>query len=161
MPSAMTLSPLAYGLLALLAIALVTAMVTDIRARIIPNKLNAAVALAAPLFWFAMGEGLWPDVAIHLLCGVIVFAFFLLMFKFGLMQGGDVKLLVALSLWLDWQQVYNLILFSSLIGIGITLIFWALHRIRKAEGPPEVPFGIAIALAGLIIISERYFNHFA
>lgn len=156
----MTLSPLAYGLLALLAIALVTAMATDIRARIIPNKLNAAVALAAPLFWFAMGESLWPDVAIHLLCGVIVFGFFLLMFKFGLMQGGDVKLLVALSLWLDWQQVYNLILYSSLIGIAITLIFWGVHKARKVEGPPEVPFGIAIALAGLFIISERYFNHF-
>lgn len=157
----MTLTPLAYGLLALLAIALVTAMVTDIRARIIPNKLNAAVALAAPLFWFAMGESLWPDAAIHLLCGVIVFAFFLLMFRFGLMQGGDVKLLVALSLWLEWQQVYSLILYSSLIGIAVTLIFWAAHKVRKAEGQPEVPFGIAIALAGLLIISERYFNHFA
>ena len=157
----MILTPLAYGLLALLAIALVTAMVTDIRARIIPNKLNAAVALAAPLFWLAMGESLWPDVAIHLLCAAIVFAFFLLMFKFGLMQGGDVKLLVALSLWLDWQQVYTLILYSSLIGIAITLMFWASHKARKDEGPAEVPFGIAIALAGLFIISERYFNHFA
>ena len=157
----MTLTYLAYGLLTLLAIALVTAMITDIRWRIIPNKLNAAIALAAPLFWFAMGESLWPDAAIHLLCGMIVFAFFLIMFRFGLMQGGDVKLLVALSLWLDWQQVYNLVLFSSIIGIGITLIFWAVHKARKADGPPKVPFGIAISLAGLVIISERYFNHFA
>ncbi len=156
----MTLSPIAYGLLALLAIALVTAMWTDIRARIIPNWLNAAVALSAPVFWWAMGESLWPDAAIHLLCATIVFGFFLLMFRFGLMQGGDVKLLVALSLWLPWQQVYSLILFSSLIGIAVTLIFWGLHKARKAEGPPEVPFGIAISLAGLLIISERYFNHF-
>lgn len=161
MNHAMTLSPLAYGLLALLAIALVTAMVTDIRARIIPNKLNAAIALGAPIFWVAMGESLWPDAALHLLFAAIVFVFFLIMFNFGLMQGGDVKLLTALSLWLEWKEVYNLILYSSLIGIAVTLIFWATHKARKAEGKPEIPFGIAIALAGLFIISERYFNHFA
>ena len=157
----MTLSPLAYGLLALLAIALVVSVWTDVRERIIPNWLTGAVALTAPVFWFAMGEGLWPHVAIHLLTALIVFAFFLLMFRFGMMGGGDVKLLTALSLWLPWQAVYELVLFSSLFGIAVTAAFWAWHKARKAEGAPEIPYGIAISVAGLIIISERYFNHFA
>lgn len=157
----MTLSPLAYGLLALLAIALVYSVWTDVRARIIPNWLNAAIAVAAPVFWLAMGEGLWPDMAIHLLTALIVFVFFLIMFRFGMMGGGDVKLLTSLSLWLPWQGAYELVLFSSIFGIAVTAVFWGWHKARKAEGQPEIPYGIAISAAGLIIISERYFNHFA
>ena len=51
-----------YGLLAALAIALLVAAVTDWRRRQIDNKLNAAIALGAPLFWWAAGFSL-TDVA--------------------------------------------------------------------------------------------------
>lgn len=44
-----------YLLLAGLAIALVTAAVTDLRRREIDNWLNAAIALTAPLYWWASG----------------------------------------------------------------------------------------------------------
>ncbi len=44
-----------YVLLALLAIALLVAAFTDIRSRQIANWLNGAVALGAPLFWWASG----------------------------------------------------------------------------------------------------------
>jgi prepilin peptidase CpaA len=52
-----------YVLLAALAIALVVAAVTDIRRRQIDNWLNAAIALTAPLYWWASDLGLWPGVA--------------------------------------------------------------------------------------------------
>ena len=42
-----------YGLLAALAIALLVAAFTDWRRRQIDNKLTAAIALTAPLFWLA------------------------------------------------------------------------------------------------------------
>ena len=44
---------LSYGLLAALAIALLIAAFTDLRRRQIDNWLTAAIALGAPLFWFA------------------------------------------------------------------------------------------------------------
>ena len=44
-----------YVLLGALAIALLVAIVTDLRSRTIGNRLNAAIALAAPLFWWASG----------------------------------------------------------------------------------------------------------
>ncbi len=48
-----------------LAIALLTAAFTDLKSRRIANWLNAAIALGAPLFWWASGMALWPDVAMQ------------------------------------------------------------------------------------------------
>ena len=44
-----------YGLLITLAIALVVAAFTDIRRRQIDNWLTGAIALGAPLLWWASG----------------------------------------------------------------------------------------------------------
>ncbi len=63
-----------YVLLGALAIALVVAAITDIRRREIDNWLNAAIALAAPLYWWASGLSLWPDVAWQLGIAIITFA---------------------------------------------------------------------------------------
>ena len=52
-----------YGLLGLLAIGLLAAAFTDLKRRQIDNWLNAAIALAAPAFWWASGLDLWPGVA--------------------------------------------------------------------------------------------------
>ncbi|MGN6499643.1 MAG: peptidase, partial [Tsuneonella sp.] len=54
-----------YGLLVALAIALLFAAFTDLRRRQIDNWLNAAIALSAPLYWWASGLTLWPGVAIQ------------------------------------------------------------------------------------------------
>ena len=66
--------PFRYGLLAALAIALLVAAFTDLRSRQIDNWLNAAIALGAPLFWWASGLSLWPDVALQLGVALATFA---------------------------------------------------------------------------------------
>ena len=58
--------PFKYGLLAALAIALLIAAFTDFRSRQIGNWLNGAIALGAPLFWWANDLTLWPGVAMQL-----------------------------------------------------------------------------------------------
>jgi prepilin peptidase CpaA len=52
-------------LCAILAIMLLWAAIVDIRTRRIANRLNLAIALMAPLFWWATGTELWPDAAIR------------------------------------------------------------------------------------------------
>jgi prepilin peptidase CpaA len=49
-----------------LAIALLYAAFTDIRRRQIDNWLNAAIALLAPVYWWAQGLTLWPGMALQL-----------------------------------------------------------------------------------------------
>lgn len=51
----MTSETLAYATLGGLAIALLASIYTDIRYRLIFNKINIAIALGAPLFWLASG----------------------------------------------------------------------------------------------------------
>jgi prepilin peptidase CpaA len=147
-----------FGLLATL---LVVAAVTDLRARIISNRLNLAIALLAPLSWHAAGLPLWPGVAFQLGLALLVFALFAGLFALGMMGGGDVKLLGALALWFPWPVLLWLLTLMAVGGGLVTLATVIDHRWRKKPGRPEIPYGVAIALAGLWVIAERYFNHFA
>lgn len=148
-------------LLGVLACMLVTAAVTDLRERIISNRLNLAIALTAPLYWWASGIGLWPDVGIQLLLGLIIFALFAGLFALGMMGGGDVKMLAALALWFPWQALLSLLFLMALIGGVVTVVTVIHHRVSRKLGQPEVPYGVAISLAALWLVGERYINHFA
>src|SRR3546814_899503 len=145
-----------YGLLAGLAIALLFAAVTDIRERKIANWLNAGIALAAPLFWWSGSLELWPDVAVQL--GVAVAAFVVLagLFALRMMGGGDVKLLTALALWIEPTWFLRLLIVMALIGGVLTVIMGAIHIIRRQRQRLAVPYGVAIASAGLWVLGTHY-----
>jgi prepilin peptidase CpaA len=119
-----------------------------------------AVALLAIPFWFASGLDLWPDVAAQVGVAAIILTIFAFMFTFGWIGGGDVKLLTALALWLPWQAVVMLLVIMSLAGAAVTFgtVVWS--RLRNPDATPEIPYGVAIAFAGLWLISERFLNQF-
>lgn len=144
---------------AVLAGLLLVATITDFKRRIIRDPLNLTIALLAPLYWVAMGLTL-PEMAIQIGMAIAVFAIFCLFFYLGGMGGGDVKLAAALTLWLALPELVTMILIMSIAGAPITLAAWADHRRSGAEGRVKVPYGIAIALAGWIILAQRYLNHF-
>jgi prepilin peptidase CpaA len=148
-------------LLAMLCVLLLVAAATDLKSRIIANWLNLAIALLAPLYWWAAGMTLWPDIAIQLGLGIAAFAIFAGLFAMGWMGGGDVKLLGALALWLPVLPFIKLLVIMSLLGGVLTLIVIAVHKIRKLSANPEIPYGVAIAIAGLWVVSEPYLNQFA
>jgi prepilin peptidase CpaA len=151
---------LSWFFIALLAAALLLAAVGDWRSREIPNWLNAGIALLAIPFWWSTGLGLWPGVALQLALGIGVFALFAIAFRFGAMGGGDVKMAAALALWLPFTGVVKLLVIMSVAGGVLTLIMLAAHRLTKAAGQPEIPYGIAIAFGGFWLIGERFLNQF-
>ena len=144
-----------YGLLIALAIALVFAAFTDIRRRQIDNWLNAAVALAAPAFWWSSGLSLWPDVALQV--GVALAAFVLLagLFAMKMMGGGDVKLLTALALWVPWDAFIQLLMVMALAGGVLSIVMGIYHIMRRQRDRLAIPYGVAIAFGGLWVL---YFN---
>jgi prepilin peptidase CpaA len=146
----------AYGLLAALAIALLFAAFTDLRSRVIENWLTIGMAATAPLFWWATGLALWPDVAAQVALGLTVFAILAGLFALGAMGGGDVKLLTALAFWLPWQPFLKLLVLMALIGGLLTIVVAAWHRMSRRPGKVQVPYGVAIALAGLWVIGATY-----
>lgn len=148
-------------LLCALAALLMAAAVTDIRARIISNRLNLVIALLAPLYWLASGIPAWPDMALQVGLGIGMFGIFAALFALGLMGGGDVKLLAAVALWFPWQALGLLLLLMSIIGGVVTLVTVIHHRMSKRLGQPEVPYGVAISLAAMWLVGERIINQFA
>ena len=148
------------ALLGLLACLLIAAAVTDLRSRIISNRLNLLIALLAPLYWLACGLPAWPDMALQVALGIGMFGAFALLFALGMMGGGDVKLLAAIALWFPWQALSLLLIIMAILGGIVTLVTVIHHRISKREGQPEVPYGVAISLAAMWLVGERIIYQF-
>lgn len=144
-----------YGLLAALAIALLIAAITDIRRRQIDNWLNAGIALAAPLFWFATDLPL-SGITWQLAITAGAFIVFAGMFAMGWMGGGDVKLLTALALWIQPYWFAQLIVVMALAGGVLTLGFGIWHLATRNKERPAIPYGIAISGAGLWALASQY-----
>lgn len=150
------------ALLGVLVLLLVSAGIEDARSREIANWKTAAVALLAPLWWLANALPLWPTMALQLGIAAIVFALFAGAFALGQMGGGDVKLIGALALWLPLEPLVGMLLLMSIVGGLITIAIVAERRWqRRGQGPVEIPYGVAIAIAGLIAIREPIFNQIA
>lgn len=156
----MELGILSWALPACLGVLLVSAGVEDARTREIANWKNAAIALLAPVWWFAIGLDPWPMMAIQLGVALFVFALFCGAFALGQMGGGDVKLIGALALWLTPMNVMNMLIVMSIAGGALTIAFLLDHRLLRREGAIEIPYGVAIAFAGLLALREPLVNQF-
>ncbi|HEY0628373.1 MAG TPA: prepilin peptidase [Sphingomicrobium sp.] len=148
-------------LMALLAAMLAWIAVVDIKTYTISDRLNIAIALLAPVYWWSAAVPLWPDAVIRIGVGVLVFLLFAGAFYMNVMGGGDVKLAGALALWFTPYETLKLIVIMSLAGGLLTLIVLGIHHARKKEGRPEVPYGVAIAVGGMWLLAQRFLNHFA
>lgn len=139
------------GLAAILAALLLAAGIEDARNREIANAKNAAIALLAPLWWWAQGLG-WADVGIQLLVAAIVLALFVGAFAAGWMGGGDVKMIAAIALWLPLGSLVDMLMVMAVLGGAITVLMMIDQRRRRAPGTIEVPYGVAIAAAALMVL---------
>jgi prepilin peptidase CpaA len=143
--------------------AMALAAATDLFTMTVPNRL--ALALAA--FFFVVGPlaGLaWADIGLHVALAVAALAVTFALFSFGWIGGGDAKLFAATCLWLGPEAIFAYSVFAALIGGALTLllIFWRglpLPATLTSQGwlvrlhdPKEgVPYGIALAAAGLLV----------
>jgi prepilin peptidase CpaA len=147
-------------LLVALAAILVFAAVVDVRTFTISNRLNLTVALLAPVYWASVALSPWPGLAVQVAAAATVFILLAGAFYAGMMGGGDVKLAAALALWFSPFTTIHFLVLTSLAGGVLTLVVLAVHRARKREGRPEIPYGVAIAFGGLAILTQRFLNQF-
>ncbi len=147
------MNPAQIILLALLAALLVTAIVTDLRSRTIANRLNLAVALLGLAWWVASGLSV-AGAGLQLAGAALMLLLFGLAFALGMMGGGDVKLIAALALWLPVGLLLKLIMLMSIGGGILTVAMLAIKLARGSEERPEIPYGVAIAGAALLIMTN-------
>jgi prepilin peptidase CpaA len=78
-------------------------------------------------------------------------------------------MIAAIALWLPLPALFRMILLMSIAGGVVTLVMVIGHRLRRAktvaggdsEAPGiEVPYGVAIAIAALLVLREPIFNPF-
>ena len=137
----------------ILAVLLVIAAVGDIRSRIIPNWLNAAIALLAIPFWFAVGLDTHA-MLIQVGLASVVLALFAACFVIGMMGGGDVKMLAALALWMPLGKMAALLVWMAVAGGVLTLGMLLVHRLRKSSDKLEIPYGVAISASALLLVAN-------
>lgn len=147
------MNPSAILLLTLLAVLLVGAAVCDMRARIIPNRLNIAIALFAPVWWWA-SDATMAGVGLHLAFAAGALLLFGGLFALGMMGGGDVKLITVLALWLPPMGMLSMLIWMAIGGGVLTLVMLAIHAARRATGRPEIPYGIAIVGATMLVMAN-------
>jgi len=145
---------------------MIFAALADLFTMTIPNRLS--LALTGAYFLMAIYLRIPIEtIALHVSCGVAMLLLTFVMFHFGWIGGGDAKLAAATSLWLGWGLLFDYGLIASIGGGVLTVIIIALQRndlpekmlklkfiARLSQKNGGVPYGIALALAGLVIYPE-------
>ena len=103
----------------------------------------------------------------NLACAAIVLVFAFAFFAFGWIGGGDAKLIAATTLWLGLGIMLPYLIYASLLGGALTLLLLAARRYplpeklraikwidRLHDSKTGVPYGIALAIAGLLVYSD-------
>jgi prepilin peptidase CpaA len=154
----------------LLPVLLLIAAAWDVWRLEIPNSLCALLALG--FVAAALLAGLpWPLLLQQLLIGLAALVVCIGLFAFGLLGGGDGKLLAAMLPWYQPTALPFLLLVMALVGGGIALLLllfrrfrlpaplarqdWVARMHRRDAGVPYAP---AIAAAGLMVLGDLVFG---
>lgn len=138
----------------ILLLLMLSAGIEDARRREIANWKNLAIALLAPLWWLANDLPVFPDMALRIGIAAAVFALFVLAFWIGQMGGGDVKMIGALALWFAPQPLLAMLMLMAILGGALTVAMLIDKWWRRAAATPEIPYGVAIAAAGIVSLSQ-------
>ena len=139
---------------------------SDLLTMRISNKLVMLMTAAFVIVALATGLPL-PEFAMHLTCALIVLVVGFAFFAFGWIGGGDAKLAAATSLWLGFGLALPFLVYAGLLGGLLTLAILGLRAMplspliarfawveRLHDRKAGVPYGIALAAAGLIVYSN-------
>ena len=142
---------------------MIFAALADLFTMTIPNRVSLVLIAAYLLLALYLRLPL-ATVGLHVGCGLAMLALTFTMFQMGWIGGGDAKLAAATALWLGWPALFEYGLAASLFGGALTVAILALRHYdlpekllsvgfiaKLAEKNGGVPYGIALALAGLMI----------
>jgi prepilin peptidase CpaA len=139
---------------------------SDLLTMTISNRVS--LILIAGFFVLAIMTGMpLAEIGTHLGASAIVLVFAFVFFARGWIGGGDAKLAAATALWLGFDQLLNYVILASMFGGLLTLLImrfrlvplprWLenqewINRLHRMDS--GVPYGIALALAALVIYPD-------
>lgn len=138
----------------------------DLFTMTIPNRLCAALVMGYFVLALLVGAPAM-EIVQHLVCGLAILALTFIMFSLRWIGGGDAKLAAATALWFGWTPLAEYGLTSALAGGALTLAILVARRVnlpkllssqawiaRLHDARTGIPYGIALAAAGLMIYPE-------
>ena len=146
---------------------LLCAAMSDIAARIIPNKICALLTILA-IAHLPLSDP--TQLMASIVTPSLMFASLFILYTRGYLGGGDVKLLSPLAIGLSFTSLLQLLTVMSLAGGVIALLHLALRRLPRPSLPPvgssfvrriyaierwrnlrraPLPYGVAIAAGGI------------
>jgi prepilin peptidase CpaA len=129
---------------------------------------RVSIVLVAAFFVLAVTFGVpLREIGLHVACGLLVLCLTFFFFSRDWIGGGDAKLASATALWFGFDHIADYGLVSALIGGGLTLLILTVRRwplpsfllsqpwiARLHDRHSGIPYGIALALAGLILYPQ-------
>ncbi|MBV1703439.1 MAG: prepilin peptidase [Hyphomicrobiales bacterium] len=139
---------------------------SDIFTMTISNRVSGALVAGYLVFAFATGVPA-AEVASNFSCGLAVLAITFGMFAAGWIGGGDAKLAAATAVWTGWGFALAYATVASVLG-GVLTYAVVIGRgsdlppfverwtwLRRLHSPTSgVPYGVALAAAGLLVYPE-------
>lgn len=139
------------------------AAASDLVSMRISNRLTVGLIVAFCVFALAC-QLPWEQLAWHLGAGALMLVICFAMFAFGWIGGGDAKLAAATALWIGPELLPEYVMISTVVGGFLTMGILSMRShplpgfamrwswLQRLHAPKNgVPYGIALALAGLCI----------
>jgi prepilin peptidase CpaA len=142
---------------------LVWAAATDALKMTIPNRIVLGIVALYPAWLLTQHGTAYPLLALLIALGVLAAGF--AAFSFGVVGGGDAKLLAAVSLWAGPQHAAATLAIVAILGGGLAVLCYLAILVRRRLSPARggaaeaeipisqqsIPYGVAIALGGLYV----------
>lgn len=149
--------------------AMALAAATDLLTMTVPNWISLVLIAGFAVVASLVGLG-WPEAGLHVLLAVAALVVTFTLFSFGWIGGGDAKLFAATCLWLGPEVILTYAIYAALMGGALTLAILVLRAVplpamldsqawlTRLHNPKEgVPYGIALAAAGLLVYPDTPF----
>lgn len=140
---------------------LIWAAASDVQRYVIPNRISISLLVLYPGYALTLSPA---QIGIAASIAVGVFLLGAVLFSYGIMGGGDVKLLAATSLWAGGAYFPAFLVLTTIAG-GLLALWWgpllrfcfpATAMAKAANGRPAIPYGVAIAAGGLFVAANLY-----
>jgi prepilin peptidase CpaA len=146
--------------------AMAYAAASDLVSMTISNRICLVLVGAFLVCAATLGLG-WAQIGWHLAAGSAVLLVCFGMFAAGWIGGGDAKLAAVTALWFGFDQLVPYLAIAGIAGGVLTLVLlqiranplpapvWRWSWARRLHSPKEgVPYGIALALAALLVLPQ-------